>query len=452
MLIYNIPRPKKQTSWRGWGGLQTEADIDGEINRITGELDTLARTCGFPLQVKPVARIRNVEEASRVRDASDYEVPILYAASASGDVLEAAVSDRRDNLIFLRHRSGPVYLWYEIIHNRFLRKGGQAFELDTYRYPAGMDVHDIVVDDQGDLALRLRSLFSVNNFRGQRIVTLGGSSGWCCPMAPDVARAKFQFDMRDVSYDDLGMRIQTLRKDKKRMSQAEKWTEKYLSIASTTLHTDRQFVVNAFLLYSLFKEMMAEQQTNAFTIQHCMGTVMPISETTACLPLSLLNDEGYLAFCESDFNVIPSGILLHYISGKPVFLNDPTFPHHGMVTVAHCTAPRRMDGKHYDTAKVMTHFESDYGATPKVEVPIGTKVTMVCPDSGQKEWLGFTGTVQENPFYDICRSQYDIQIDGNWEKLLLEHRGFHWMMAFGDHMKELAYACPKIGVNWVGIT
>jgi hypothetical protein len=32
-----------------------------------------------------------------------------------------------------------------------------------------------------------------------------------------------------------------------------------------------------------------------------MGTIMPMSQTTACMPLSLLNDEGYLAFCESDF-------------------------------------------------------------------------------------------------------------------------------------------------------
>ena len=65
-----------------------------------------------------------------------------------------------------------------------------------------------------------------------------------------------------------------------------------------------------------------------------MGTIMGMSQTTACLPLSLLNDAGYLAFCESDFVVIPSGVLLHYISGLPVFLNDPTYQHDGVVTLA----------------------------------------------------------------------------------------------------------------------
>ncbi len=85
-------------------------------------------------------------------------------------------------------------------------------------------------------------------------------------------------------------------------------------------------------------------------------------------PPSLLNDAGYLAFCESDFVVITSGILLHYASGLPVFLNDPTYPHDGIVTLAHCTAPRKMDGRRAERAKILTHFESDYGAAPKVEM------------------------------------------------------------------------------------
>ena len=34
-----------------------------------------------------------------------------------------------------------------------------------------------------------------------------------------------------------------------------------------------------------------------------------------------------------------------YISGKPVFLHNSTFPHAGVVTCAHCSAPRRLDGR-----------------------------------------------------------------------------------------------------------
>ena len=75
-------------------------------------------------------------------------------------------------------------------------------------------------------------------------------------------------------------------------------------------------------------------------------------DTTACMPLSWLNDEGYVALCESDFVVVPTGILLHYISGKPVFMHNSTFPHKAIVTCAHCTAPQRMDGKRYEPARI----------------------------------------------------------------------------------------------------
>lgn len=452
ILLYQIYQRRPTTSWRPWGGLHTEGDVTEEINRISKELEVLAKNSDFPLQIRPLVKVRSVEEALNVQKSDEYDVPIIYAASNGGQELEACVSEKRNNIIFLRHRSGPIYLWYEIIHNRFLRKGGEGFELDSYRNPAGMDIHDVVVDDYGELMYRLRALYGVKNFIGQRIVALGGSGGWCCPQAPAVSREKFKIDIQEVSYDDLSRRIELARADRDRVSRAEKWTEMYLSLKDTSLHTDKQFVINAFLLYSIFKDLLQEYDTNAFTIKGCMGTVMPMSQTTACLPLSLLNDEGMLAFCESDFNVIPSGILLHYISGKPVFLNDPTFPHHGIVTCAHCTAPRRMDGKHYASAKIVTHFESDYGATPKVELPLGTEITMICPDSAQKQWLGFTGSIEKNPFYDICRSQYDIQIHGDWKKLLRDHRGFHWMMACGDYTREMAYACPKINIDWANIS
>ncbi len=447
ILIYSLSRRQEQTSWRSWGGIQTEEAVSGEAERIQRELRVLSGKAGFPVEILPVIRVRTSEEANRARDKAGYDVSILYAASGWTDLLEGCMAEGR-NVVFLRHRSGPVYLWYEILHNRFLRVGGNAFELDGFRYPAGMTVDDVVVDDLDELSAKLLALYAVRRFLGHRIVALGGSDGWCCPQSPRVAAEKFKMDIRETGYTDLAGRIRSLRADPAIVKQAEERAQRYLAMTGTSLQTEKRFVVNAFLLYRVFREMMDEHHSRAFTIRECMGTVMPISETTACLPLSLINDEGDMAFCESDFNVIPAGILLRYISGTPVFLNDPTFPHHGMVTVAHCTAPRRMDGKNYARAQVMTHFESDYGATPKVELPIGTEITMVCPDSGQSEWLGFTGKVEANPFYDICRSQYDIGIHGDWKKLLRDHRGFHWMMTVGNHMKELEHACSKIGVRW----
>ncbi|MFW9804491.1 MAG: hypothetical protein ACFFFC_17670 [Candidatus Thorarchaeota archaeon] len=233
---------------------------------------------------------------------------------------------------------------------------------------------------------------------------------------------------------------------------AQKDAERYLSDKEVGLRTDKIFVFNAFLLERVFKDLLKENGTHILTIAGCMSIVMPISETTACLPICLLNDSGYLAFCESNFAAISAGVLLHYISSKPVFFVDPTLPHRGQVTVAHCTAPRRMDGSNLESVEILTHFESDFGAAPQVKMKKGQVVTVVDPSFSGNEWIGFTGRIVDNPTLPICRTQLDIEIDGDWEKLLYEMKGFHWLVVYGDYLSEIEHALKRMGVKWTSLS
>jgi L-fucose isomerase-like protein len=179
-----------------------------------------------------------------------------------------------------------------------------------------------------------------------------------------------------------------------------------------------------------------------------MGTIMPIAETTACLTLSTLNDAGFQAYCESDFVLIPSGMLLANISGRPQFMNDPTYPHHGVVTEAHCSGPRKMDGKNLEPVRLVTHFESDYGAAPKVEMKKGTVCTNIIPDFGFKKYFGFRGEIADAPFLPICRDQVDVAYRFPDERLTLNLPGFHWEFCYGDYLREFGYALKKTGIGW----
>ena len=156
----------------------------------------------------------------------------------------------------MRHRSGPINDWYENIHNKFLRRSGKEFELDRYIYPAGLDINDCVVDEYSDLLWRLRAFYGVKNFIGSRIVALGGPMGWGCPQSPKIAQEKYKINIIEVTYDELERRIKSARANRNLVSKAEEWTERYLSLPNTTLITDRKFVVNAFILYSIFKVFM----------------------------------------------------------------------------------------------------------------------------------------------------------------------------------------------------
>ena len=446
-LVYGLSKPRKAASWRPWGGLHTQSDVDQEVKRIEAELRALAEEAEFPVAFRPVARITKRPDAEALCKG-DADVMLIYGASGGGDSMEALISPDRYNLVFVRHKSGPVYLWYEIAHPRLLRK-----TVDVYGQP-GLASNDVVVDVYADVLWRLRACFGLKNTVGSRIVCIGGPSGWGegGRQAPQIAKDLWKMDLVDEPYEDLGKRIVAARSDAARVSRAEAQAEDYLKDSGVRLETEKGFVSRAFLLTEVFEEVMAEAGAQAITVNPCMGTIMPLSETTACLCLSLINDAGMLAFCESDFAVIPSGVLLHHIASTPVFLQDPTYPHHGVVTLAHCTAPRRMDGKNLEKARILTHFESDYGAAPKVDMRIGQVVTVIDPDFADKNWIGFRGKIAENPFLDICRSQVDVSIEGDCQKLAEDMRGFHWMLAYGDHLKETGYALQKLGIGWYNLT
>jgi len=447
VLTYGVYQRREATSWRPWGGIQTEEDAQEEVRRIEGELGDLASKASFPLKVFPVSPLKSAEDLSGVKEElSSSDVTLIYAAGGGGNILEELVSSSRWSIIFVRHRSGPLYLWYEIVHPAFLRKRS-----DEFRQP-GVDVDDVVVDSYDEVLWRLRALYGLKKTLGSRIISIGNPGGWGIGgRAVTLAQEKWKLEIKTVPYPELEERLKKAKSDENIVRQAHQQADEYLSQEGVTLQTDRKFVDNAFILYRVFKDLMEELSSEAITVGGCMGTILPIAQTTACLTLSLLNDEGYLAFCESDFVAIPSGILLHHISGKPVFLNDPTYPHDGVVTLAHCTAPRKMDGERYEDVKIMTHFESDYGAAPKVDFRRGQEVTVIVPDFEEKVWVGFKGEILDAPLLPICRSQVDVKIEGDWRRLLREMRGFHWMMCYGDYLREVGYALKKVGIEWVVI-
>lgn len=446
VLMYAVPVRRQGTSWRNWGGIQTEEQATQEKERIGGEIAKLKQQAEFPVEFLPLISAHNGDEALQAIGTAQYDTLLLYAAGGFG--LEKLITPEHSNLMFLRHDPGPVYLWYEIVHPRLLRK-----TVDEYGQP-GMDVWDVVVDKHEDLLWRLRALCGLKNTLGKRVVAIGGPAGWGKggKEAPAISKELWKMDLVDYPYKDLEPRLAAAYANGALVKRCADAASRFLAESNVSLNTDRQFVDKAFVLTEVFKDIMDEAKTDSITVNACMGTIMGISKTTACLPLSQLNDEGYLAFCESDFVVIPSGILLHYISGLPVFLNDPTFPHEGVVTLAHCTAPRRMDGKNPELTKVLTHFESDYGAAPKVEMKIGQITTNLVPDFASKKWVGFKGTIVGNPFLDICRSQIDVKVHGDADALMEQMKGFHWMLSYGDYLKETGYALKKMGVELLNVS
>lgn len=444
VLIYQIEKRQEKTSWRSYGGVQTRAKVNEEAKRIKSELQKLASQAEFPIEVLPVALVDNDQKANEAA-GTDCDVLLLYPAGG-WQVYKLAAS-KTPSIMFLRHKSGHHYLWYEIAHWRFLRRNGDTFE------EPNMDVDDIVVDDYEEILWRLRALYGLKNAKGTKMLAIGGLVAYSDPgqkLGPVCAKEVWNYEFKIISEAEFAQRLRKARADENVIKEVERQTDELLTLPNVTLQTDRKFVVNSFLALRVCKELMKESGATNFGFAHCMGrSVIEMLDTPPCLVLSLANDEGYTAYCHTDLTHTLPGVLLRWIASRPTFLCNSHFPHHGIFTVAHCAAPRKMNGKDYEPAKIMTHFESDYGAATKVQYTKGQTVTVIIPNLRCTKWQGFRGKVLDSPSHPACRSQIDISFDGDFRKLLTEMQGFHVQVCYGDYLREVGYALKKVvKIEW----
>jgi catalase len=103
----------------------------------------------------------------------------------------------------------------------------------------------------------------------------------------------FDGPVEDPRFKEPPLRIKDARRNAGLVGQCKRAAGDYLQAGGVSLRTTREFLDNAFVLTEVFKDLMREARTDAITINSRMGTIMPMSETTACMLLSLLNDAGY---------------------------------------------------------------------------------------------------------------------------------------------------------------
>jgi hypothetical protein len=447
-LVHRLCERREKTSWRHYGELHTQQDVNDEIQRIEGELKKLKAGAEFPIETLPVTLTSCEADVATVTQA-DCDVILIYAAGGEQKWLEAMTASGKPSIMFLRHQSGPFYFWYETVHWWFLRKRG-----DTISEPH-LTVDDIVVDDYDKMLWRLRALYGLKNARGTKVLAVGGLQSYSAlgtEHGPDHARKVWGFDIKTVNDSEVKQRIEQARADTAIVKEAQRQADELIGQDNVTLDTERRFVVNSFLALRVFKDLMKKTGATNVGVARCMGSLISTLDTPPCLVLSLLNDDGFTAFCHVDFTHTPAGVLMRWISGKPSFVCNSHFPHDGMITLAHCAAPRRMNGRDYEPTKIMTHFESDYGAATRVEYTKGQVITTIIPNLSCTQWFGFRGKIVDVPSFDACRSQMEVEIDGDWRRLQRDMQGFHTITCYGDYLPEVGYVLKKLGIAWQNIS
>ena len=202
-------------------------------------------------------------------------------------------------------------------------------------------------------------------------------------------------------------------------------------------------MVEAAKAYLAIKKICQEERLDAFTIR-CFD-IVKACDTTSCLALSMLNDEGIVAGCEGDMQSLMSMFLAKRLCGETAFMANPSQLTDKSSMLAHCTIPLSMCSE----TIVRSHFESGIGVAVQGLLPLTDYTLLKWGGPQLDRYFVAEGKAIETPYSEhFCRTQ--ITLDVNLKPYLLQHSiGNHHVIIRGRHADEIRNFMQANGVQKV---
>jgi len=311
-----------------------------------------------------------------------------------------------------------------------------ALEILTYLGNNGMEGH-IVHGTNDEIISAIVEAHGRAPLRG-RIGLFGQPSDWLIASSVDRDYLQQHYGIEVVDID-----LQRLIEGIKAIPQAEadKIVQDIVNRAKAIREPSNNDILEAAKAYLAIKEICKEEHLDALTIR-CFDIVKACN-TTSCLALALLNDEGIVAGCEGDMQTLMSMYLAKRLCGEAAFMANPSQLTDSSSMLAHCTIPLMM----CDETIVRTHFESGIGVAIQGLLPL-TDYTLFKWGGPQLDRYFVTeAKAIETPYSNhFCRTQ--ITLDVNLKPYLLQHSiGNHHVIIRGRHAETIRKFMQAHGVE-----
>ncbi len=261
---------------------------------------------------------------------------------------------------------------------------------------------EIIHGDGATAARRVAALIKANEAKkklaGAKFGVIGAPSDWLIASQPDeeALESKLGAHLVYVPMDELVSEIN------KKSYSPNRYTDELLHKGF-----DKNEVEQALYVYGAFRRIVDKHGLHGVTVR-CFDLLTSV-HTTGCLGLAILNAEGVYGGCEGDIPALISMAVLGDISGKPVFLCNPSRidTATGDMVLAHCTLPLNMPYEY----SLTTHFESGIGVAVAGSIPEGG-MTVFKTSADLSRYFVSRGEIVENLRENsLCRSQIRIKLD-----------------------------------------
>ena len=257
-------------------------------------------------------------------------------------------------------------------------------------------------------------------FNGTRVGVFGNPSDWLIASGVDYDFIREHYGIETV-FIDLQRLVDGIGKD-----------------ARPRASTD---MLAADKTYNSIKKICQEERLDAMTIR-CFDIVKDCN-TTSCLALAKLNDEGIVAGCEGDMQTLMTMLLAKKLCNEPAFMANPSILTDKTSMFAHCTVPLSMCYK----TTMRTHFESGIGVAVQGDLPLDEYTILKWGGRRLDKFFVTEAKAIKNEYSNhFCRTQ--ITFDINLKPYLLNHPiGNHHVIIKGCHAAEIRRFMRENGIK-----
>ncbi|PKL90079.1 MAG: hypothetical protein CVV23_01680 [Ignavibacteriae bacterium HGW-Ignavibacteriae-2] len=326
------------------------------------------------------------------------------------------------------------------------QKNSFAAALESFAFLKTNHAIDLLYsDDSTELAERINQFIIVCNaiykINHATVGIIGEPSDWLLTSKDYKNFGKFGTTLKNFAITELTDKIENADKhDSDKTASQIKETYKTSSVPE-------QAVLDSAKVYTASKELIEENNLASITIK-CFDLLQ--NNYTACMAMSLLNDEGIISGCEGDLEATFSMMLGYYITNSPCWMANPAHidKQKNTLTLAHCTIASKMFSD-LSQAELTTHMESGLSVANMGPLRL-SDVTIFRMGSSLSVLTAITGKIVETNMKNElhCRTQAKIKLDGPIDKWTKNTPGNHQVIVYGDIKNELELFCKFSGVEF----
>ncbi len=158
--------------------------------------------------------------------------------------------------------------------------------------------------------------------------------------------------------------------------------------------------------------------------------------TTGCLALALLNNEGLVSGCEGDIPAAFTMFLAHQLTGVMPFMANPAAidKNKDEILFAHCTVATDISQDYI----IRSHFETGIGVGIQGILEEGPVTVFKIGGAGLEQYFVAEGEIIENmDSPNACRTQLKISLPQSSDYFLNDAIGNHHLIIPGYHADKI---------------